>query len=67
MALNLTVNENAAPAPAVTPGAFQVRAFYTETDAGHVFGPFSTKESAEQCAVTLAARSGVISATVETL
>lgn len=48
-----------------TPGTFVVRAFYTENDQGHLFGPFSTKENAEQCAIVLAARSGVIKATVE--
>jgi len=65
MNLNVTVNEAAPSPPASTPGNYQVRARYTETDAGHIFGPFSTKETAEQCAVTLAARDGVINATVE--
>lgn len=67
MTLQIIVNEAAASAPPSTPGNFQVRAFYTETDAGHVFGPFSTKETAEQCAVTLAARPGVLRAVVESV
>ncbi len=64
MNFNLTVNEPAAPPPS-TPGTFNVRAFYNETDAGHLFGPFSTKEAAEQCVLALAARAGVINVTIE--
>lgn len=66
MIFNLTVNEGSCPpAPAPTPGTYHVRAFYTETDSGHLFGPFGTREAAEQCATVLAARSGVIKAVVE--
>lgn len=64
MNLNVTVNE-AASSPPSTPGTFHVRAFYSETDAGHLFGPFGTREAAEECALNLAARPGVIAATVE--
>lgn len=65
MNLYLTVNE-ASTSTTATPGTFNVRAFYTETDAGHLFGPFATREAAEACATTLAARADVIKATIET-
>lgn len=58
----INVNENCGPQ---TPGNFAVRAFYTETDAGHVFGVFTTRERAEQCLLVLAARPGVVKATIE--
>lgn len=64
MNLNLTVNEGGS-SPPVTPGTFNVRAFYSETDAGHLFGPFGTREAAEQCAVVLAGREGVIKVIIE--
>lgn len=48
-----------------TPGTFNVRAHYNEADNGHLFGPFSTREKAEACALTLAGRGNVIKATVE--
>lgn len=65
MNLSITVNEAAPAAPPSTPGAYQVRAFYSEVDAGHLFGPFSTLEAAERCATVLAARPDVVKATVE--
>lgn len=67
MIFNLTVNEGACPPPAPTPeaGVFHVRAFYTETDAGHLFGPFGTREAAEACANTLAGRTDVVKAVIE--
>lgn len=66
MNLNVSVYETGSPAPpASTPGTFNVRAFYTETDAGHLYGPFSTREKAEECAVTLSARTDVVKAVVE--
>jgi hypothetical protein len=65
MNLQITVNEAASTPPPNTPGTFHVRAHYTETDAGHLFGPFATKEAAENCATVLAAREGVVKATIE--
>lgn len=65
MTLNLTINEASGTTPSSTPGTYNVRAKYTETDAGHVFGPFSTREKAEECLVTLSARTGVITAEIE--
>jgi hypothetical protein len=53
------------PSPPAPPAAFVVRAFYTETDSGHLYGPFATRERAEDCAIALAARPGVIRAAVE--
>lgn len=58
----VNVNENC---QSITPGNFNVRAFYNETDAGHLFGVFSSRESAEKCLLILAARSDVIRATIE--
>ena len=67
MNLNITVNESGNCTPS-TPGSFQVRAFYDgQQDAGHEFGPFSTREAAEQCANTLAGRDDVASVVIETL
>lgn len=63
--VSTTVNVN--PDCTVTPGTFQVRAFYTETDEGHLFGPFSTKERAESCLLVLAGRTAVIKAQLEIL
>jgi hypothetical protein len=62
--LNLTVNE-AAPAAPPTAGAYNVRAFYNEADNGHLFGPFSSAQAAEQCATVLAGRSGVVKVAIE--
>ncbi len=64
--MQLTQNFSECPPPSVvTPGNFNVRAFYTETDAGHIFGTFTSREKAENCLLVLAARSDVIKATVE--
>ena len=65
MNLSITVNEAAVAPPPATPGTFHVRAFYNETDAGHLTGPFSTREKAEECAVALASKPGVLKAVVE--
>ena len=65
MTLNLTINEAPGATPPVTPGSYQVRAFYSETDAGHVYGPFGTREQAEATLTVLAARSGVVKAVIE--
>lgn len=65
MTLNQTFNEAGGCSPPSTPGQFNVRAFYTENDAGHLFGVFTTRERAEECVNTLAARPGVINATIE--
>lgn len=70
MNFNLTVNEAECSPPTcpTTPGTYQVRAFYeAQQDSGHTFGPFSTKEKAEQCALVLAGRSDVESVTVEAI
>lgn len=64
MNLNITVNE-AAGCPPATAGTFWVRAKYNEADAGKLYGPFATREAAEHCVTTLAARDGVLSAAVE--
>lgn len=65
MTFNLTVNEGGTCPQPATPGVFHVRAFYTETTAGHLFGPFGTREAAEACANVLAGRSDVVKATIE--
>lgn len=65
MTLNLTVNEGSSPAAPITLGTFNVRAHYNETDAGQLFGPFSTKEAAEQCILILAGRQGVVKVELE--
>lgn len=68
MNLNLTVNEAApaCPAPPPTPpGLWHVRARYVGlADAGHLYGPFA-RAQAEACAVALAGRANVKSATLE--
>lgn len=46
-------------------GPFVVRAYFTEADAGHTFGPFSTRQAAQECAIALAGRAGVIRVTIE--
>lgn len=65
--LNLTINEGCPAQPAITPGTYQVRAHYNEADVGKVFGSFATREAAEVCLNTLAARVDVLSAELETL
>lgn len=66
MNLNLTVNESCGGSTsAPITGTFYVRAFYTEIDAGHLSGPFGTKQAAEQAVVALLARTGVVKATIE--
>lgn len=49
-----------------TPGTYHVRAFYEGApDAGHLYGPFASRERAEQAALALAARAGVLKALIE--
>jgi hypothetical protein len=48
-----------------TPGNFNVRAHYNETDAGHLFEGFTNRERAEQCLLVLAGRSDVVKAKIE--
>lgn len=64
MNLNITVNESG-ESSTQTPGIYNVRAFYDEVSAGHLFGPFGTREQAEECALVLAGRTGVVRAVVE--
>jgi len=67
MANNLTINLNdtgCADTPC-TAGTFNVRAFYTEVDAGHVFGSFKSREAAEKCVLVLAGREDVVKAVIE--
>lgn len=56
--VNTTVNVNDGPATN-TPGSYSVKAHYTDVDAGSAFGPFSTREQAEQCLLVVAARTDV--------
>ena len=42
-----------------------VRAVFDARDAGQTFGPFETRESAEQCAIVLAGRDNVLSVSIE--
>lgn len=65
MTLNLTVNEGNCSPPPSTVGVFNVRAHYTEADAGHLYGTFGTRQEAEHCLLVLAARSDVVYATIE--
>lgn len=67
MNLNVTVNETCSSTPPPSPpGAWRVRAFYlTQQDAGHVYGPFSSREAAERCACNLALRAEARSAVIE--
>lgn len=65
MNLNLTVNESTSCGAPTTPGTYSVRVWYDENTAGHLYGPFSCKERAEQCVLVLAGRPGVIKAAVE--
>lgn len=62
--VSTVVNVNPDSCPGTT-GVFNVRAFYTETDNGHIFGTFTTRERAEECVLVLAARSNVVKAQVE--
>lgn len=66
MNLNITVNEAPAAAPPATASIYFVRAHYNEADAGHLYGPFATLQAAEQCALVLAGREGVVKAVIET-
>ncbi len=66
MNLNVTVNEGCPSAPS-TPGTYNVRAHYNETDAGQLFGPFGSRERAEECLLVVAARPDVIKAEIETV
>ena len=68
----MQINFNEAPAtscPAATPGNFNVRAYYTDNDAGHLFGPFSCHQEAERCLLALAGHAaqagGVLRAVIE--
>ena len=65
MNLNLTVNEAAPCGTPTTSGTFNVRVWSDENTAGHLIGPFSCKERAEQCLLVLAGRAGVIKAALE--
>lgn len=50
-----------APPPPVTPGTFHLRVWFTgAADAGHVTGPFATRESAERAMVAALHRDSVI-------
>lgn len=50
-----------------TPGVFYVRLFFKSmTDAGHVSGSFSTRESAERFAAIAASRADVLKAIITT-
>ena len=42
-----------------------VRAWFDQRDAGHTFGPFDDRTTAEQCVVALAGRAEVKSAKLE--
>jgi hypothetical protein len=65
MNLNITVNEAGQSAP-VTLGTYHVRAFYVgQQDSGHLFGPYGTRQAAEQCALVLSGRANVEKATIE--
>lgn len=61
-----TINVNEASCPAApptpsTPGTFTLRAWYTgPADAGHVSGPFATRESAERAMTAMLYRENVI-------
>lgn len=63
--LNVTMNEGCGESETTTPGSFNVRAHYNETDAGHLYGTFSSKEAAEKCVLVLAGRADVVKATIE--
>jgi hypothetical protein len=60
------VNVGTDPGPS-TPGTFHVRVHFTETDAGTLFGPVSSREIAEKLLLTLAARTDVKKAELEVL
>lgn len=69
--MNPVFNFNCADTPAslpppTTPGNFSVRARYqNQLDAGHLYGPFSTREAAERCVLVLSSRTDVLVATIE--
>jgi hypothetical protein len=66
--MTLTVYEGGCATPPPTPGTFQVRAKYKQmADAGHLYGPFASREAAEACALALAGRESVQAVTIETL
>lgn len=64
MNLNITVNE-AGSQPAVTPGVYNVRVRFNETDAGQPSGPFSSREAAEAFAQKAMCRDGVLRVEIE--
>lgn len=67
MNLSITVNEAASETPPPTPGVFNVRVKYLNAqDAGHVSGPFGTKEAAEKAVIAALTRAEVQSAVIET-
>ena len=44
---------------------YRVRAVYDARDSGYVFGPFDSRDEAEQCVIVLAGRDDVLSAQIE--
>ena len=67
MNVSFVVNEAACETPPSTPGVFNVRVKYLNTqDAGHLSGPFGSREAAERAAVAAMSRAEVESATIET-
>lgn len=68
MSFSQTVNVNdCGSSETQTVGTFNVRAHYNETDAGHLFEAFTTRERAEQCLLVLAGRADVIKAKIESV
>ncbi len=61
-----TVNVGTETCP-TTPGTFQVKVHYTDTDAGSVFGPVSSRERAEELLIALAKRTDIKKAELEVL
>lgn len=64
MNLQITVNEATPTTPTPTPGNWQVAATYTGVSSPQTFGPFGSREAAEQCAVALAAKTNVLGVTI---
>ncbi len=59
-----TVNVGTGECP-TTPGTFHVRAHFTESDVGTLFGPVASREAAEKLLLTLAARNDIKKAEIE--
>lgn len=51
--------------PTQTPGTYHVRAHYADSDAGYRFGPFASREKAEECLLAVAKRTDVKKAELE--